>query len=124
MSLVRYNSPISRRIHDSLSRASLWDFYSLIDTQYNYMPKWDVEEGKSLLRLNLAGVKKENVSVKYRNGFVNVVVRSEKGDVRMSYTLPKDSDAKTLTAGLEDGILTLGVDLSYPSELELEVEVR
>jgi HSP20 family molecular chaperone IbpA len=122
MSLVRYsprNYALNNfdRYFDSLFN---WDIpsYSRNSRVTNY---WEISGDKATLPLEIPGFKKDEISVKLVNRVVSVFGKKDSRDFNYRYSLPRNSNPNTLTASLEDGILTIGVELNTPEELEIEV---
>jgi len=93
------------------------------------------EDGKYILEINLPGIKKEDIEVTYKDETLTVKVESKEKEEKeyifrervfsgtRSFMIP-DMDTKTLTAKMENGVLSLSFEKVKEKEPDvLKVEI-
>lgn len=122
------------RYNDSMLKPfSTFDAFRLLDDLYapsrgarlssSYRVS-DVENGLEL-SLDLPGVKSKDLNVQITDRVINVSGKSRGDDFKHSYRLSKEYDPETVTASLEDGVLTLGFSkVKSPPSRTIDVKVK
>ena len=112
-------------INDLLPIHGLNSFFDALDSiapsNYNRTPVLlkEEENGAFYLTIDLPGVKKEDLQVEVSGKVVTIKAerktKTSTSSYNRSFTLSEKYDSNTLTADLEDGVLTLSVS---PKRLE------
>lgn len=113
-------------------------FYDLFftnerDRKFHNLMKTDIVERKDsyLLKINVPGVKKEDVKISLKEGYLLVEVKLENefeendkfiyqerrvGEYSRSYNVGDEVSQEDISAGLENGVLTITIKKSEPKE--------
>jgi len=102
-------------------------FEDTLDTTSRKCPAHDVIENDDefIVEMELAGVKKEDVSIETEDGVLTIETERKKdedkkykrneiysGKYKRSFILPDDTDAEGIKASMADGILTISIPKS------------
>lgn len=110
----------------SLGHFSPWSLFN--DTfDIAYAPRtpvrdWTEEDGKYTTSIPLAGCNKSNVSVTAQDGTLTVTAKTPRKTITKSMMLPDNADPTSLTARMEDGMLTITASLIQPTRIEVPIE--
>ena len=103
------------------------------DRKFHNLMKTDIVERKDsyLLKINVPGVKKEDVKISLKEGYLLVEVKLENefdendkfiyqerrvGEYSRSYNVGEEVSQEDISAGLENGVLTITIKKSAPKE--------
>lgn len=141
---MRMPTKANNYLLDSLEKN--WaDFFNFpaprFNTQSPEMPAMDIAETDTgyAVSVDLAGVKKEDVNVKFENGILSIsgekkeqhteenatciLKESSYGKFERSVKLPKNTDADTISAELKDGVLSVKIAKS-PEAAPKQIEIN
>lgn len=91
------------------------DLFNIFDSDYSYLKRknkninFKEKEDCFEFYASLAGFKKEEVSAKTEEGIVYIVAENESDATSYSFSLPEETDASSLSAKYENGLLTVKV---------------
>ena len=98
------------------------DFYVLP----SYEPRvayWDEHEDHYEVDLNLAGFKKEDISVTVDNNILKIGAKQERREYSKNLLLPKKADAKASSVTYEDGLLNIKIN-KRQSAKSIELKIK
>lgn len=110
----------------SLGHFSPWSLFN--DTfDIAYAPRtpvrdWTEEDGKYTTSIPLAGCNKSNVSVTAQDGTLRISAKTSRKVLTKTIPLPDNADPTSLTAKMEDGMLTITASLIRPTTIEVPIE--
>jgi len=112
-------SSISKsRLNEFLRNGSVWS-YSQTSSGTGY--DWAVSDGVASVERVLAGFDKEEVDISVSGRTVKVTASNSRRDVGYTLSLPVGSNAESLTASLDKGILTLAVNFESTSIRKVDI---
>ena len=75
------------------------------------------------LQIPLPGFRKEHIKAEVDDGLMRVVAKRDDDDASYSFYLPEIADVSTLSAKMEDGLLSISVEkLEKSKKIELKIE--
>lgn len=96
-----------------------WDGLYPIRSQRYYETAWKQEDNNYILRVNIPGYGKEDVTAKVTDGVLNIHVSDSR---KYAYRLPKEYDLHATRVSVDKGVLTVSVP-KKPEEMPDEFEI-
>lgn len=81
------------------------------------------KDGKSTITLDVPGFKREEIKINIQDKKLVVAMNGKRGEKKYIYTLYENADLNSISAKLEDGVLTIEVS-TKPEAAPVEIKIQ